>query len=72
MTIHRTPNGTKRVAPVTESLTSFQMFIDGQWTDAARRDVFESDNPYTGKPWALFLAARPTTRTGACGPPTAR
>jgi aldehyde dehydrogenase (NAD+) len=30
------------------------MFIDGQWTDAARRDVFESDNPYTGKPWALI------------------
>ena len=29
------------------------MFIDGQWTDAARRDVFESDDPYLGKPWAL-------------------
>jgi len=40
--------------PATESLTSFQMFIDGQWTDAARRDVFESDDPYLGKPWALI------------------
>ena len=40
--------------PATESLTSFQMFIDGQWTDAARRDVFESDDPYLGRPWALI------------------
>jgi aldehyde dehydrogenase (NAD+) len=30
------------------------MFIDGQWTDAARRDVFESGDPYRGKPWALI------------------
>ena len=30
------------------------MFIDGQWTDGARRDVFESDDPYRGKPWALI------------------
>jgi acyl-CoA reductase-like NAD-dependent aldehyde dehydrogenase len=40
--------------PATESLTTFQMFIDGQWTDAAVRDVFESDDPYQGKPWALI------------------
>ncbi len=30
------------------------MFIDGQWTDAARREVFESDDPYRGTPWALI------------------
>jgi len=38
--------------PATESLTSVQLFIDGQWTGAARRGVFESDDPYRGKPWA--------------------
>jgi acyl-CoA reductase-like NAD-dependent aldehyde dehydrogenase len=35
------------------------MFIDGQWTDAARLDVFESDDPYLGKPWALIPRGTP-------------
>jgi aldehyde dehydrogenase (NAD+) len=30
------------------------MFIGGEWVDAASREVFESDNPFTGKPWALI------------------
>jgi aldehyde dehydrogenase (NAD+) len=30
------------------------MFIGGEWVDAASREHFESDNPFTGKPWALI------------------
>jgi len=30
------------------------MFIDGQWVEAASGEHFQSDNPYTGKPWALI------------------
>ena len=35
-------------------LARYQMFIGGRWTDAASGDCFESDNPFTGKPWALI------------------
>ena len=30
------------------------MFIGGQWVDAASGEYFESDNPFTGQPWALI------------------
>jgi aldehyde dehydrogenase (NAD+) len=30
------------------------MYIDGQYVDSASGQHFESDNPYTGKPWALI------------------
>jgi aldehyde dehydrogenase (NAD+) len=30
------------------------MYIGGEWVDAAAGVHFESDNPYTGKPWALI------------------
>ncbi len=30
------------------------MFIGGQWVEAESGEHFESDNPYTGKPWALI------------------
>jgi hypothetical protein len=36
------------------SLKRYQMFIGGEWMDAAAGGHFESDNPYTGKPWALI------------------
>jgi acyl-CoA reductase-like NAD-dependent aldehyde dehydrogenase len=39
---------------VTTSLKSYQMFVGGQWVDAASRAHFESENPYTGKAWALI------------------
>ena len=39
---------------VTQSLKTYQMFIGGQWVDAASGEHFESHNPYTGKPWALI------------------
>src|SRR5437867_13117260 len=38
----------------TTALPTYQMYIDGQRVDAASRECFESDNPYTGKPWALI------------------
>jgi aldehyde dehydrogenase (NAD+) len=36
------------------NLTRYKMFIGGEWVDAAAGGHFESDNPYTGKPWALI------------------
>ena len=40
--------------PATPALTKYQMFIGGEWTEAATGEHFPSDNPYTGKPWALI------------------
>ena len=36
------------------NLTRYKMYIGGMWLDAAAGGHFESDNPYTGKPWALI------------------
>ena len=36
------------------TLVKYKMYIDGQWTDPANGQYFESHNPYTGKPWALI------------------
>jgi len=30
------------------------MFIGGEWVESASKEHFESDNPFTGKPWALI------------------
>jgi acyl-CoA reductase-like NAD-dependent aldehyde dehydrogenase len=30
------------------------MYVGGEWIDAGSGDVFESDNPYLGEPWALI------------------
>ncbi len=38
----------------TGSLTRYKMFIGGEWVEAASGDTFPSDNPFTGKPWALI------------------
>ncbi|MEK7230987.1 MAG: aldehyde dehydrogenase, partial [Pseudomonadota bacterium] len=38
----------------TGSLTTYQLYIDGQWVDSASGRRFESHNPYTGRPWALI------------------
>jgi len=32
----------------------YQTYIDGEWTDSASGHFFESDNPFTGQPWALI------------------
>jgi len=35
------------------ALESYKMYIDGQWVESSSGECFESDNPYTGRPWAL-------------------
>jgi acyl-CoA reductase-like NAD-dependent aldehyde dehydrogenase len=37
-----------------ESLVKYQTHIAGHWVDSASGQFFETDNPYTGKPWALI------------------
>jgi len=37
----------------TTTLARYKMFIGGEWVDATSGETFESDNPFTGKPWAL-------------------
>jgi aldehyde dehydrogenase (NAD+) len=36
----------------TSAPASYRMYIGGDWTDAASGQLFESDDPFTGKPWA--------------------
>ncbi len=36
------------------SLTEYKTYIAGRWVDAASGERFESDDPFTGKPWALI------------------
>jgi aldehyde dehydrogenase (NAD+) len=36
------------------ALTKYQTVIGGGWTDSASGEFFETDDPYTGKPWALI------------------
>ena len=38
----------------TNTLTRYRMFIGGEWVEAASGETFPSDNPFTGKPWALI------------------
>jgi aldehyde dehydrogenase (NAD+) len=37
-----------------ESLVKYQTHIGGRWVDAASGAFFETENPYTGKAWALI------------------
>ncbi len=37
-----------------QPLQRYRMHIGGQWTEAASGEYFESDNPFTGRPWALI------------------
>ncbi len=39
------------------ALKSYRMYIGGEWVEARSGAVFESFNPYTGKPWALIPRA---------------
>ena len=41
------------------ALVKYRMYIGGQWVDAASGELFESDNPYTGQPWALIPRGGP-------------
>src|SRR4029079_9859266 len=38
----------------TGTLTKYNMFIGGDWVESASGEYFPSDNPFTGKPWALI------------------
>ncbi len=40
-------------------MDKLQMYIDGRYTDAANGEWFESDNPFTGQPWALIAKGGP-------------
>ncbi len=35
-----------------QPLETYKMYIDGKWVESASGDYFESENPYTGRPWA--------------------
>ncbi len=37
-----------------QPLERYRMHIDGEWTESASGEYFESDNPFTGRPWALI------------------
>ena len=41
------------------ALTKYRMYIGGQWVDAESGEHFETDNPFTGKPWALIPRGGP-------------
>lgn len=36
------------------SLPKYRILIGGEWQNAASGEFFETDNPYTGEPWALI------------------
>ena len=36
------------------NIQNYQMFIDGQWTEAENNQRFESTNPENNKPWSSF------------------
>ncbi len=36
------------------SLPKYEILIGGKWRAAASGETFETDNPYTGEPWALI------------------
>ena len=37
-----------------QQLAKYQLYIGGEWTDSASGKTFESIDPYTGQPWAVF------------------
>jgi (Z)-2-((N-methylformamido)methylene)-5-hydroxybutyrolactone dehydrogenase len=36
------------------SIPKYQVLIGGEWQDAASGELFETHDPYAGKPWALI------------------
>jgi aldehyde dehydrogenase (NAD+) len=36
------------------ALAKYRMYINGQWVEATTGAYFQSENPYTGKPWAMI------------------
>ena len=44
---------------MSEQLEQFRMLIGGKAVDALSGRTFESENPYTGQPWAVIPDAGP-------------
>ena len=44
---------------MTQQLQTFQMYIDGQWTDGSQGQTMQSINPATGNAWASFSCTSP-------------
>jgi acyl-CoA reductase-like NAD-dependent aldehyde dehydrogenase len=42
------------MSTTTPTLIKHQMYIDGRFVEPSGGQFFESDNPYTGEPWALI------------------
>jgi len=42
------------LADTAADLTTYRMYIGGEWVEPASGDYFASDNPYTGQPWAMI------------------
>jgi len=42
---------------MTQQVPTFQMYIDGQWTDGSQGQTMQSINPATGKAWASFACS---------------
>ncbi len=42
-----------------DELETFQLFIDGKSVDAVSGATFQSQNPYTGRPWAVIADGGP-------------
>ncbi len=42
------------MSDATGLMANYKMSIGGQWVDAISGETFESENPYTGRPWALI------------------
>ena len=40
------------MASVATEMTTYKLFIDGEWVDALSGQTFDSMNPYTGTAWA--------------------
>ena len=40
--------------PASATLPLYKMYIEGECTEPASGDYFESDDPYLGEPWALI------------------
>ena len=43
----------------TNNIQNYQMFIDGQWTEAENNQRFESTNPENNKPCLLYTSPSP-------------
>ena len=55
----------KFATPPAPALVTYKMFIGGQWVDAESGNRFESDDPFTAKPWALIPRGTAADADGA-------